>query len=306
MRRWILFTPLLILASVGFADDINVEALPGSTESTDVAPLPDRRKVEREIAFNPYVFTAHKQNYVLPINYTSRLNTDIYSDFDNDLGGFLKPEEVKFQISLKLKLNGGTLLFEDDALYAGFTLNAWWQLYTKDVSSPFRETNYQPEIYYRLPLPFKPLQARTSWVLGLEHQSNGQPQGFSRSWNRAYSGALFERPNSFLFARLWHRLPEDEKETPLAAEGDDNPDIIDFMGRGEIIAGWRGDKFAVYGNVRGNTRTGKGATEISLSFPMFKRYRGVVQYFNGYGESLIDYNHFQQRFGIGVLLSNLF
>lgn len=265
-----------------------------------------RLEQQRRSAFNPYVVSTHKQNYVLPVSYTSSLNSDVYEQINEDIPDYLNSEEVKFQLSLKVQLNENDLLFSNDALFAGFTLEAWWQLYSKDVSSPFRETNYQPEVFYLVPLAWKPFGGSTSAVLGLEHQSNGQVQGFSRSWNRVYTGFLIEKGNLFGFIRPWYRLPEDAKETPNNPKGDDNPDILDFMGHGELLLGWRGSQYEFSANLRSNFSTGKGAAELAMSFPLFGRFRGVVQYFNGYGDALIDYDHFQQRLGVGILLSNLF
>jgi len=273
---------------------------------TDDGVVTERLESERKTAFNPYVISTHKQNYILPVSYTSDLNSEIYELFNEDIPQYLNEEEVKFQLSFKVQLNENDLFASGDALFIGLTMEAWWQLYSKDVSSLFRETNYQPEIFYFRPMLFSPFGSTTSAIFGLEHQSNGQIQGFSRSWNRLYAGLLVEKDSYFGLVRTWYRLPEKDKATPNDPRGDDNPDILDFMGHGELTLGWRGSRYEFSGQFRLNVATGRGASELSMSLPLFGRFRGVIQYFNGYGDALVDYNHFQQRIGAGILLSNLF
>lgn len=266
----------------------------------------ERIKAERREAFNPYVLTAHKHNFILPVSYSSSVNNDVYAQNDIPLRNGLLPEEVKFQISLKTQLNENDLLFDDDSLFLGITLEAWWQLYSNDLSSPFRESNYQPEIFYIKPLLWGPFGGSTTFAFGLEHQSNGKVQGLSRSWNRLYTLLVYERGSYVYSIKPWYRLPEQDKESPEDPKGDDNPDILDFMGNGEVGISWRDDKYEVAFHGRLNPSTGKGAMDLGVTFPLFAKFRGFVEYFNGYGDSLIDYNHFQQRIGVGVALSNLF
>ncbi|NND92392.1 MAG: phospholipase A [Granulosicoccus sp.] len=266
----------------------------------------ERVREEREEAFNPYVLTAHKHNFILPVSYTNGINEQIYQQNDVPLREGLQPAEVKFQISLKSQLNEQDLFLKDDSLSLGITLEAWWQLYSSDLSSPFRETNYQPEIFYLVPLLWGPFGGNTAVALGLEHQSNGQVQGLSRSWNRVYAALIYERGAFVASIRPWYRLPEKAKEQPGDAEGDDNPDILDYMGHGEAAVSWRNqnNEFAV--RIRANPSTGKGALTLGWTFPFFAKFRGFVQFFDGYGDSLIDYNHYQQRLGLGVALTNIF
>lgn len=266
----------------------------------------ERVREERADAFNPYVMTAHKHNFILPVSYTTGINEEIYRENDVPLREGLQPAEVKFQISLKSQLNETDLFLKDDSLSLGITLEAWWQLYSSDLSSPFRETNYQPEIFYMLPLLWGPFGGNTALVLGLEHQSNGQVQGLSRSWNRLYTTLIYERGPLVASIRPWYRLPEKSKDNPDDPDGDDNPDILDFMGHGELGVSWRDSRNEYAVRVRGNTATGKGAITIGWTFPFFAKFRGFVQYFSGYGDSLIDYDHYQQRLGMGVALTNLF
>lgn len=285
-------------------------------EQSDVEPnvqtvvepgvISERVRQERADAFNPYVLTAHKHNFILPVSYTTGINQDVYEQNDVPLGNGLQPAEVKFQISLKSQLNEKDMLFKNDALSVGITLEAWWQLYSSALSSPFRETNYQPEIFYLVPLLWGPFGGNTAVVLGFEHQSNGQVQGLSRSWNRLYATLIYERGAFVAHVRPWYRIPEEAKESPDDAEGDDNPDILDFMGHGEAGMSWRKYQKEYAVRVRGNPSSGKGAISLGMTFPLFAKFRGFVQYFNGYGDSLIDYDHHQQRIGVGVALNSLF
>ena len=44
--------------------------------------------------------------------------------------------------------------------------------------------------------------------------------------------------------------------------------------------------------------------ELQWSFPIKRRLRGLVQWYNGYGENLIDHDHKNNRIGIGILMTD--
>ena len=100
----------------------------------------ERSESEKESESNRYSLTAYKQNYLLPVTYNSEPNQQ------HDL---LDPVELKFQISFKV------ILLEDmfntnSELAVAYTQQNFWQAYNDDISSPFRETNYEPEIFWGL------------------------------------------------------------------------------------------------------------------------------------------------------------
>jgi len=285
------------------ADEV---AITEETEKPSTAVVVERVEAESRDAFNPYVITAHRQNFILPLSYTSNVNTPSFElqNAPDDLA--YKPYEVNFQISLKSQVNQSDLLFAGDALHFGITIESWWQLYNAPLSSPFRETNYQPEVFYLTPLLWGPFNGKTALSLGLEHQSNGQLKDLSRSWNRIFAELIYGRGSFVASLRPWYRLPEKLKESPLDAQGDDNPDIHRFLGQAQLSLGWRRASLEMASVIRGNPSTGKGSIEATMTFPISGKFRGMVQYFNGYGDSLIDYNRFQHRLGMGVALTNLF
>jgi len=259
---------------------------------------------EKRTAFDPYVITPHKMNYILPVSYSTNINKAVYESF-NDWSGHLSDLEAKFQLSIKVPLNTEKIFTRDDGLFFGFTLQSWWQVYSTNISKPFRETNYQPEVFYFSPLRYHPFDGNTGVVVGFEHQSNGRTQGLSRSWNRIYLNFLFEKGDFALSFQPWWRIPENDKEDPLAAEGDDNPDIADYMGHFQLASVYKWDEYELSVRGRQNFSTHRGGFEFGLTFPLWGKLRGYLQYTNGYGESLIDYNHDQQTLGLGIALTNV-
>lgn len=246
-----------------------------------------------------YGINLYRPNYLLFARYSDNPNehpfTPLFPSGDLDFD----PVEARFQLSFKFRL----WATEDRrfGVWAAYTQQNQWQVYNKAMSSPFRETNYEPEAM----LTYNPdlaLGAGFHWRLfnlGLNHQSNGRSDALSRSWNRVIATFGFETDNFVLLVRPWYRIGEDEGE-------DDNPDIEDYLGYGDItgIYKWRGHSFTLMG--RGNPSTGKGAAQIAWTTPpLLGPLRGYVQAFTGYGDSMIDYNWSQNAIGIGVSLNDL-
>ncbi|MGB2078602.1 MAG: phospholipase A [Vibrio sp.] len=295
--------PELLLEDTPLASDPEHDDLSLKEAKQEELAISTRSQRERELAFDPYVITPHRMNYILPVSYVDNINNQAYKDTKFD--GENKKAEAKFQISFKVPVNYDDIFFQDDALYFAFTLQSWWQVYAENISRPFRETNYRPEIFYIAPTAWEPLEGRTWLGLGIEHQSNGQSQELSRSWNRLYANLLFEKDNFALSFQPWWRLPEDEKSDPDDADGDDNPDIEHFMGHFEMTAAYQWDDYEISLLGRQNFKYHKGYAELGFTFPLYGRLRGFVQYATGYGESMIDYDNNQQRIGVGIALTDM-
>ena len=117
---------------------------------------------------------------------------------------------------------------------------------------------------------------------------------------------FFAKDNYLISFRPWYRLPEEDKEYEGDPDGDDNPDIYKYMGYFELMGTWEQNDYEFSLMLRNNLNSPNyGAVRFDASFPLWGRVRGLVQYFNGYGESLIDYNHRNERIGIGILLTDM-
>ncbi|MGB0938063.1 MAG: phospholipase A [Colwellia sp.] len=262
-------------------------------------------ELERKNAFDPYIITPHKLTYILPITYTNSVNRAPYFD-EGDFDEKLDNKEAKFQVSLKVPLTQASIFNEGDSIAFGFTLTSWWQLYNVELSRPFRETNYQPEIFYTTPLQWQPLGGSTYFVVGFEHQSNGRTQVLSRSWNRLYTTFTFAKDNYAIAFRPWWKIPENKPPTTPDESGDDNPDISDYMGHFELTGAYKYNdiEFSLLG--RRNFKESNGFLELGVTFPISGRLKGYVQFSSGYGESMIDYNHSQEKIGLGIAVTEIF
>jgi len=256
----------------------------------------DQRQQDEAFAENNrFSLLPYKQNYILPLTYNLKPNNLAYANVEDDIDRL----ELKFQLSFKVPLAKG-LIAGHGSLFAGYTQQSFWQAYNGSESSPFRETNYEPELYADFPTEYSLLGLRSRFVsVGLSHQSNGLSGDMSRSWNRIYALAAFERGDFYCAIKPWFRVPENNKD-------DDNPDMDKYLGYGELYALYiRGeDRFGMM--LRNNLRSeNRGAVQIDWSFPLpGDRLHGYLQYFYGYGESLIDYNHINNRIGLGIIVSN--
>lgn len=256
-------------------------------------------ELDDEAKQGTFLFRPHHPTYFLPIKYNDAPNNTPFK------GTFVQPNlgldsvETELQLSFKVKAVQGVLGRDDLDLWFGYTVTSFWQAYNSSISSPFRESNYEPEamLVYRTDYTLAGFRGRFV-NFGFDHQSNGQSQGLSRSWNRVYAQFGFERGNLALLIRPWARIPE-------SRQSDDNPDIQDYMGHGDVLAIYRKGRNAYSLLLRNNLKTSnnRGALKLNWSFPLHGRLKGYVQYFNGYGESLIDYNYKQQTLGLGISLT---
>ena len=266
----------------------------------------ERVKGELATSEKPFVITPHKANYLLPVTYQTRTNSlpfEIkYPDEDFSIDNL----EAKFQISFKFPIMYN--VFGDNGhLFFAYTNQSYWQVYNEEASSPFRETNHEPEVFMLFNNDWKIAGFTNSFLgVGAVHQSNGQTNQLSCSWNRIYGSAIFDRGPFALGLRVWWRIPEDAKEDINSAKGDDNPDIGSYMGNFELTGVYGLDEHRFTMLLRNNLRdNNRGAVELTWSYPIIGTLRVYTQYFNGYGESLIDYNHHNQRIGIGIALNDL-
>jgi phospholipase A1 len=255
-------------------------------------------ELDDEAKRGAFLFRPHRPNYFLPVKYTTSPNRMPFRDRFAQPDLELDPVETELQLSFKIKGVEGVLGHDNLDLWLGYTITSHWQAYNSTISSPFRETNYEPEVIltYRTDYEIAGFRGRLL-NLGMLHQSNGRTEGLSRNWNRVYAQLGFERDNLALLIRPWYRIPE--------RDVDDNPDIEDYLGHGELLAVYRKGRNAYSLLLRNNFQStdNRGAVKLNWSFPLYGRLKGYVQYFNGYGESLVDYNHSQQSLGFGVSLT---
>jgi phospholipase A1 len=128
--------------------------------------------------------------------------------------------------------------------------------------------------------------------VGLNHQSNGRSLPLSRSWNRIIFHAAFERDSWEITLRPWIVFDESDNI---------NPSIADYIGRGELTVSYSYRKQLIYlVGTHPLNRWKRGGLQLNYVFPVRGSLRLHLQAFTGYGETLIDYNHYQTTLGLGI------
>ncbi|MGI4983222.1 MAG: phospholipase A [Janthinobacterium lividum] len=214
---------------------------------------------------------------------------------------------ARFQLSFKYRVvtpadprSKGFL----DNLYFGYTQAAIWDLTAN--SKPFRDISYKPSLFYYLP----DVGLHSRWFdslgvqAGLEHESNGKAGSTSRSINLVYVEPIihFNTP----YATQLTIAPK----IYYYAQKNENRDIIAYRGYADLqIRYGRPDGLELFTTLRKGNHAWNGSVDAQLTYPMQKLVGGAfggylwMGYFNGYGESLLDYNnrqHWNVRVGYSI------
>jgi len=250
-------------------------------------------------AFN---FTGYRPNFFFPLHVSNHVNRQPRSPapgHDGQLAAY-RGVEAKLQLSVRTKLLEDVALPGADLWFA-YTQQSLWQLYSGDISRPFRATDHEPELIFVVPTRLAmPLGWRWQMAgIGLAHQSNGQELPFSRSWNRVYAMAGFENGQFALTARYNQRIHESD-------DNDDNPDLARYRGRTELLGLWTPGHMTASLLWKTNLDLRRGSLQFDWTLPVNRQdpkgLRWYAQVFTGYGETLIDYNFRQTSVGAGVTL----
>lgn len=277
-----------------FAQDVNTyQSLPEKWEL-------DSTSLSKEVEFR---LLPYKQVYILFGNFSTYVNKAPVSGNPNNTVPLkipYEPLELAFQLSFKTKILHNIL---GDKLggdvWGAYSQSSRWQLYNNTLSRPFRETNYQPEAFIIFGTPYHIGSFKGVFAgVGVNHESNGRSDPLSRSWNRVVFRFGWEVDNLQIILKPWIRLPEEKDK-------DDNPDIQDYIGRAELTLNYDFGNHNFELITRHSLRDGsknRGSARLDYSYRFFKNLKFHAQVFTGYGESLIDYNHNQTTFGVGLSL----
>ena len=214
---------------------------------------------------------------------------------------------AKFQVSLKFRLfNPDTKTPFLEKLYLGYSQTSIWQLGSS--SKPFYDSSYRPTAFFLdddvAQWPFRKW-SRLGLQTGFEHESNGKDGAESRSMNIA-----FLRPT--LTLPLWRDYFVSFSPKLYAyLEKEDNPDIAEYRGYGDfLVKVGEVDGLQLATTLRKGLSRDAYSVQLDLSYPLktatFGNLGGYLhlQFFEGYGESLLDYNrHVRPQFRIGLMIT---
>lgn len=269
-------------------------------QSSTESPPPAKHKgtvLEQEVQAQnnaetyPNLVNLYKPSYVLPFYQTNNPYQAIYFNATPN-NQQLKREELKAYFSFLTPIVRH--LYENKPISLNFAYSQlmYWQVYAK--SQYFRETNYEPELF--IDNHFSRYMAAQ---LGINHQSNGRGGDLERSWNRAYFQFKFTGQNWLVKLRGWTLFAENDSSNLH------NPDIAYYLGYENILLSYQWGRFKTSVEAQ-NIESGfqRGFVQVSVSHPILKTLSLYGQFFNGYGQSLIEYNHKNTGFGIGILLND--
>lgn len=201
---------------------------------------------------------------------------------------------IKFQISISQKLTRSTLPL-GTYLYLFYTQKVFWNVL--ENSMPMTDLNFNPGVGLAKPLFVKNRFIGKVFFI-LEHESNGRDGDASRSWNKVSLGAnIMIDPNLMVNGKVW---------IPIV-DGGYNRDILDYSGIYQVGMQFFANNRRFSASVNLTKRRGWNLnynTTVELAYRLWKRDNQFLflQYYNGYGEGLLEYNKFHSQLRVGIVI----
>lgn len=236
--------------------------------------------VRREFDKGPY-FSLYKDNYFI---------------FGPAIGPKMTRENTnaKFQVSIAQKLTKSTLPW-NTYLYLFYTQKVFWNVL--EESLPMTDLNFNPGIGI-----CKPLFVKNRFIgkltFQIEHESNGRDSIQSRSWNRVTFGAnIIVDANLSVHGKVW---------IPII-DGKNNKDILRYCGIYQVGTSYISDNKRWNASVVLVKRSGWNFNyntifELAWKLSNNQNQYLFLQYYNGYGEGLLDYNKFHSQLRVGIVI----
>lgn len=201
--------------------------------------------------------------------------------------------DVKFQISISQRLTKSKLPF-DSYLFLQYTQKTFWNVFQESL--PMRDLNFNPGIGLGHLIIRHNKYIGKSYVM-IEHESNGKDSIDSRSWNKlTLATALMLNKNWEVQFKGW--IP--------VIDGKENDDILKYNGIFQVAANYRTDNkrlnLGVILTKRLTWLSFNTQLELSYKFNNRENQYLFVQYYNGYGENLLEYNQYRSILRVGFVI----
>ncbi len=224
------------------------------------------------------------------------LGRNIYNSYkekevnNEDIEGF-----TKFQVSFMYNITK----IKNHSIFFHYTQISFWNI--GQESNPFAEINYHPGLMYNYKFDNKYID---NFRIGLFHESNGESEDRSKSLDIGFQTYLFKEVKLKDFTintilRVFY-IPDSSLE--------ENPEYHDYMGYHNLFLELR---YKEWGCIelknQGFIFEGKGAIQLGIvshSLLDFKNYftpRLYIQWYYGYGESLINYSTKSNSLRLGII-----
>lgn len=201
--------------------------------------------------------------------------------------------DVKFQLSIAQRLTKSKLPF-DTYLFLQYTQKAFWNVFQK--SFPMKDLNYNPGIGLGHLIVYHNKYIGKGYLM-FEHESNGRDSTASRSWNKVTLGA------AIALTRNWE--VQFKTWIPIV-DGKYNKDLLKYNGIFQMAANYRTDNrrfnCGLILTKRKTWTSFNTQVELSYKFNNNENQYFFLQYYNGYGESLLEYNKFKSMLRVGFVI----